>query len=237
MIQRENNGTSMCNSLLTGSPLSVCAFWCIIFIQFFSKFYSLTILCSCCTSSLLYSFHVSLFPMLVFSCCTILMLNFFVLHPFSVGLSSWCTVSMMPFYCLAHFLFYFFHFSCFLCVARFPCFTFLSCFSSCCFLFILHFFRIALFSYFAVSTLPFSHVALFLCCIIFILLLCSCYSFPVLHYFHVALFSVLHYFHTVFFVLHSFHIALSSCFTLLILHCHEWTFLRAEFLFHMLRES
>ena len=181
--------------------------------NFFYKIHSTNILCPCCTFSLLYSFHVSLFP-LVSSSCTLFMLNFFVLHSFSVGLSSWSTASMFPFFCITPFLFYFFHFLCFLRVSRFPCFTFLSCF-----IFMLFSFHIAIFPcstpfMFCYFLVDFFCVALFLFCTIFILhpfyyvTRYSYYSFSVLHYFHVVfLWCTLFILH--FFVFHSLHAVLS----------------------------
>ena len=130
-----------------------------------------------------------------------------------------------------------------------------------------HFFYIELFSVlhscftFSVTfqflfALPFFHVALFLCCIIFSLsciffhvlfsyLAVSMLQFFVLRSFHVALFSyctilLLHSFHVAFFpcctifmlifsrVAH-FYVALFLCCTLFMLHCDAWIFFRTGF--------
>ena len=121
---------------------------------------------------------------------------------------------MFPFFCITPFLFYFFHFLCFLRVSRFPCFTFLSCS-----IFMLFSFHIAIFPcstpfMFCYFLVDFFCVALFLFCTIFILYpfyyvtRYSYYSFSVLHYFHVVfLWCTLFILH--FFVFHSLHAVLS----------------------------
>ena len=76
--------------------------------------------------------------------------------------------------------------------------------SLCYFLFMLHFFRVALFSCFAISVLRFVRVVLFSYCTLLMLLLSR------VRLFSCSPFSVLDYFHDVFFVLHYFHVALSS---------------------------
>ena len=106
MVQRENNGTSMHNSLLRNGPLSVCAFLCILFVEFFlqNSFYQYTLLMlhfffvvlfSCFAISVsflvLHSFHVELFCPAFFQCC------FSVLHYFHV-VFLWCTLFILHFF-------------------------------------------------------------------------------------------------------------------------------------------
>ena len=115
--------------------------------------------------------------------------------------SSCCTFFMFPLFCVALFL-HFFHVA-FLHVTLFPrCTLFLFC----------HF-QFALFC-----------VALLSCCTFFILDSFTEHSFHVdllCCTFVMLLFFVLQDFNATFCVLHSFHVALSSCCTLFMLQCHK----------------
>ena len=70
------------NGPLTDGPLSVCAFLSTLLVHFFRNF-TVTILWSCCTFSVLYSFQ-----------------GFPVLHYFHVALFSYCIIFML-FFCAA----------------------------------------------------------------------------------------------------------------------------------------
>ena len=117
-------------------------------------------------------------------------------------------------------------------------------------LFMLHFFRIAFFLYFATSKVYFSGVALFSCCTFFLLhsfhvALYPCCSILVLRFLHVALFLyhtffVFHYvFHfpffylcCIFFLFHFFRVALLLCCTFFMYFFHV-TLFPCCFFFHI----
>ena len=155
-------------------------------------------------------FHVALFP-----CWTIFVLHSFIvalllLYSFHIALCLYRTIFIFR---------YFFHFSCSIRAALFSV-----ALSSCCILFILHFFRVGLFLCFT-----FSYCTLF-----------SCYALFMLFFFCVALFSCCSFPCFTIFILRFLY-----C-TLFMLHCYAWIFFRTGFLdktsewlslFHMLCKS
>ena len=104
---------------------------------------------SCCTFFVLHFFHVALF-----SCCT-----FFMLHSFHVALFSYCTISMLHFSCSNLFMLHFF---------VLHSFYVLHCF-------LLHLYTLQCFRLTLISCMRSSHVVIFSCCTLFMLMLCSCF--------------------------------------------------------------
>ena len=126
MIQRENNGTSMHNSLLRNGPLSVCASLCILFVEFFlqNSFYQYTL-------PMLHFFFVVLFS------CFAISVSFLVLHSFHVEI--FCSAF---FQCWTFFMKHCFHVPFFLYHTLFILFLSLFMFSSCFTFSMFHFFEL-----------------------------------------------------------------------------------------------
>ena len=155
---------------------------------FFMFRYLRCTLSSCCTLLMLHSFHVALFP-----CCTHFILHSFppcctllVLHFLHVALFRYCNFSASHSFCFSLFLSLFMFSSC---STFFMIHSFCGALSSGCFLFKLHFFRVALFSCFAICMLDFFCFPLFFLLHSFHLAYFACLTIFRLLFFHVALFS------------------------------------------------
>ena len=103
--------------------------------------------------------------------------------------------------------------------------VFFWCVFSCCFLFMLQFFRVALFSCWTTFMFHFFHIALFLCWTFFVVHSFHVAPFFVLHSFHVAPFCVFHPFILHPFFLHSSSVTPFSCCALFVLQFFPFSFI------------
>ena len=197
----------------------------------FSKFRYVSILCSCCTIFMLHILRVAFFSYFAFSimhlsdlarctffgcsfrCSFFSFCTFFMLHVFRIALFS-CFAISFTFH--VFFVLLFFHFCTFSVLHSFNISLFLllfmfslsyTCFSytlTLCTLTTLVSVTHLLCAHF-LSMVHFPDVSLFSCCTFFHIAFVSCWTLFMLVFFRVTLFSCS------FSVLHSFHVALSSC--------------------------
>ena len=194
----------------------------------FSKFRYVSILCSCCTIFMLHILRVAFFSYFAFSimhlsdlarctffgcsfrCSFFSFCTFFVLYSLCVALSSCFTSSVWHSFHVLLFLslfmfslcYFFFIFALFPCctLSIYHCFFYFLCFLWATLVSVTH----LLCAHF-LSMVHFPHVSLFSCCTFFHIAFVSCWTLFMLVFFRVTLFSCS------FFVLHSLHVALSSC--------------------------